>query len=359
MGTSQGIQLQSSLLFHPNVGLPDVPLRKQAIRAKGLHPIGEALVQPKVIPPLHRHQVAKPLMRQFMRNDRTNPVLLCGRHGAFIAKERDLPIGHQAPVFHGASREIRDCNHVHLWQRIRNTKELVVELKRADAALQRKIASGAVAWTCKDASENTTLRLSTHEFEFAHAKGQQVGAHLGGDHKNLLLLAIRASFLAAGRHVGDSCEVAGINHRHYKGGFPGRFIPTREAFSRINGFELGGGHETLHAFGIGVLRTVKSRHLVVQGATEFDFQHTFAHRENFLEANDGRFGFGPQGDGIGLAHGALRWSKARRREHQLMRVHADTIRGHLHVTGNLHHPIKGKLLNVRLQSQIVVLWQHI
>ena len=37
---------------------------------------------------------------------------------------------------------------VHLWQRIRNTKELVVELKRADAALQRKIASGAVAsWT--------------------------------------------------------------------------------------------------------------------------------------------------------------------------------------------------------------------
>ena len=34
-------------------------------------------------------------------------------------------------------------------------------------------------------------------------------------------------------------------------------------------------------------------------------------------------------------------------------------KGGLHVTGNLHHPIKGKLLNVRLQSQIVVLWQYI
>mmetsp|Transcript_62381 Transcript_62381/g.98718 ORF Transcript_62381/g.98718 Transcript_62381/m.98718 type:complete len:299 (+) Transcript_62381:1805-2701(+) len=298
-------------------------------------------------------------MRQFMRNHRTNAVLLCRRHGAFLAKERHLPIGHQAPVFHGASSEIWDGNHVHLWQRIRNPKELIVELQRPDAALQRKTASGAVTWTCKDASENTTLGLSTHEFEFAHAKGQEVGAHLRSHHKYLLLLAIRASFLAARWHVGDRREVAGINHRHYEGSFPGRLIPTREAASGINGFELSGGHESLHALGIRVLRTVESSHLVVQDTTEFDFQHTFAHRENLLEANDGRLGFGPQGDGIGLAHGALRWREARRREHQLMRAHADTIGGHLHVTGNLHHPIKGKLLNVRLQSQIVVLWQHI
>ena len=56
---------------------------------------------------------------------------------------------------------------------------------------------------------------------------------------------------------------------------------------------------------------------------------TFAHRENFLEANDGRFGFALQGDRIGLANGALRRSKTGRREHELMRVHADTIGGHL------------------------------
>jgi len=66
----------------------------------------------------------------------------------------------------------------------------------------------------------------------------------------------------------------------YKGGFPGRFIPTREAFSRINGFELGGGHETLHAFGIGVLRTVKSRHLVLgwmeKPADFWDGQNNFS-----------------------------------------------------------------------------------
>ena len=43
---------------------------------------------------------------------RTNAVLLCRRHGAFLAKERHLPIGHQAPVFHGASSEIWDGNHV-------------------------------------------------------------------------------------------------------------------------------------------------------------------------------------------------------------------------------------------------------
>ena len=49
------------------------------------------------------------------------------------------------------------------------------------------------AWTCKDASKNTTLRLSTHEFEFAHAKGQEVSAHLGGDHKNLLANCLELS----------------------------------------------------------------------------------------------------------------------------------------------------------------------
>ena len=77
---------------------------------------------------------------------------------------------------------------------------------------------------------------------------------------------------------------------------------------------------------------------------------TFAHRENFLEANDGRFGFGPQGDGIGLAHGALRWSKARRREHQLMRVHADTIRGHLIKFGKRKTSHSGKARNAQVHE---------
>ena len=59
--------------------------------------------------------------------------------------------------------------------------------------------------------------------------------------------------LSAKWHVGDSHEIARIDHGHHKGGFPGRFIPTRKATSGINGFELRGGHETLHALGVGVL----------------------------------------------------------------------------------------------------------
>ena len=60
--------------------------------------------------------------------------------------------------------------------------------------------------------------------------------------------------------------------------------------------------------------------------------------------------FGPQGDGIGLAHGALRWSKARRREHQLMRVHADTIRGHLIKFGKRKTSHSGKARNTQVHE---------
>src|ERR1039458_3024824 len=41
-------------------GLVDIPLRMHVGNGLVLHPRGKALVEPDVIPPLHRHQVAEP-----------------------------------------------------------------------------------------------------------------------------------------------------------------------------------------------------------------------------------------------------------------------------------------------------------
>ena len=43
---------------------PHLELRQQVIHAQVLHKGGEPLVQPEVRPPLHRHQIPEPLMRE-------------------------------------------------------------------------------------------------------------------------------------------------------------------------------------------------------------------------------------------------------------------------------------------------------
>src|SRR5205823_1993325 len=45
---------------------PDFPLWIKVCCAFGAHPRGKSFVEPKIIPPSHRYQVAEPLVRHFM-----------------------------------------------------------------------------------------------------------------------------------------------------------------------------------------------------------------------------------------------------------------------------------------------------
>mmetsp|Transcript_10788 Transcript_10788/g.23819 ORF Transcript_10788/g.23819 Transcript_10788/m.23819 type:complete len:246 (+) Transcript_10788:1131-1868(+) len=72
---SQGIQQQRLRLLLADIRLPDVPLREQAVCRESLRPIGETLVQPQVVPPLHCYQVAEPLVGQLVR-DHSGDALL-------------------------------------------------------------------------------------------------------------------------------------------------------------------------------------------------------------------------------------------------------------------------------------------
>ncbi len=64
---------------------------------------------------------------------------------------------------------------------------------------------------------------------------------------------------------------------------------------------------------------------LIQNATEFDFQHTFTHRQNLLKVNDGCFQFRFEGNRRRLAHGTLWWGESCLWQNQLVSMHADAI----------------------------------
>ena len=63
MRGAQGVQTEGSALVANTKLVPQFPLGKQGISSKGLHPARKTLVQPQIVPPAHRDEVAEPLVR--------------------------------------------------------------------------------------------------------------------------------------------------------------------------------------------------------------------------------------------------------------------------------------------------------
>jgi hypothetical protein len=69
------------------------------IRRLRAHPRGEALIEPQVVPPRHRHQVAEPLVRDFVRDDAIDAFLRVRGTGRRIVEKRGVVIRDAAPSF--------------------------------------------------------------------------------------------------------------------------------------------------------------------------------------------------------------------------------------------------------------------
>ena len=78
-----------------------------------LHPGGEALVEPEVVPPLHGDHVAEPLVRHLVGDD-GGDALLGVDAGVLIDEEVGLAIGDAAEVLHGAGLEVGQADEVEL-----------------------------------------------------------------------------------------------------------------------------------------------------------------------------------------------------------------------------------------------------
>ena len=79
----------------------NIPGWLNGINGHIFHHVGKTLIQPEVIPPLHGHQIAEPLMGHFMGNDQGN-LLAAGHTGIVIHQQEDFSVGHQAPILHSS-----------------------------------------------------------------------------------------------------------------------------------------------------------------------------------------------------------------------------------------------------------------
>ena len=95
-----------------------------------LHPGGECLVEPDVVPPFQRHRVAGPLMRQLMRGD-VERTLYVARRRILVEQQQPVAEGDQTGVLHRTGGEVRRGKYVELVPRI---AEAVIVLQRMDDA---------------------------------------------------------------------------------------------------------------------------------------------------------------------------------------------------------------------------------
>mmetsp|Transcript_2671 Transcript_2671/g.10384 ORF Transcript_2671/g.10384 Transcript_2671/m.10384 type:complete len:407 (+) Transcript_2671:1817-3037(+) len=356
VAAAQGIKLQGPLLLHANIRLPDVPLRVQLVRGEGLHPVREALVEPQVVPPAHGDQVAEPLVRQLVRDDRADALLLAGAHRLLVAEQRHLSVRDQAPILHGAGSKVRDRNHIQLRQRIRNTEELVVELERADASLQGIRTLRTAAGAAENPADDTTFRLVPDVLVLADAECQQVGAHVGCLQECLHALAVLSDLRRALRHVRQRREAIWEDQGHHEDGLACGLVPTREAPPGIDGLKLRGGHVLLVALGVCVLGAVEAGHLVVQDAPELDLEDAFADGQHLREAKRAGHLFDLDVDIVGRETlGGVRRRELGAGYHELLRVEGDAVGGLLHVHGDLHAAVEHEALKVGLQRQVILL----
>ena len=70
------------------------------------HHVGKALVEPEIVPPLHRNQVTKPLVSQLVGNDGGDQLFHVERGVVGVKQEVGFPVSYQSPVFHRPGGEV-------------------------------------------------------------------------------------------------------------------------------------------------------------------------------------------------------------------------------------------------------------
>ena len=110
-----------------HVAVEDLPgiaelrgVREAAVRQVG----GERLVQPKVVPPAHGHEVSEPHVGELVEDDLRTDEPLCV--GGRVAEEEAVVERHGADVLHGTGVELRHEELVVLLERERTSEEVRV-----------------------------------------------------------------------------------------------------------------------------------------------------------------------------------------------------------------------------------------
>lgn len=95
----------------PNLAIPEVEVRLESelilegLQAVAGHPLSKALIEPEIVPPLHGHVVAEPMMRQLVGDHQRDDVeVILGR--ILIRQHVLLTEGDYTRILHGIRSEL-------------------------------------------------------------------------------------------------------------------------------------------------------------------------------------------------------------------------------------------------------------
>jgi len=99
----------------------------QVIDGLVAHPRREALVEPQIVPPGHRDEVAEPLVGHLVGDDRGDNLTGDGRAVLRVNQQGSLAVCYRSPVLHRSGGEVRQRYVVEFGQWVRYS-EVVVEV---------------------------------------------------------------------------------------------------------------------------------------------------------------------------------------------------------------------------------------
>jgi hypothetical protein len=112
----------------------------QARRHAAFHPRREAFVEPQVVPPAHRDQVAEPLVRHLVRGGGEDLLAVVLGRDRRVEQQRVFEREDRAPVFHRAEElaAARAGDVVELRQRVAHAEIIVVLAQDRLRGLERE-----------------------------------------------------------------------------------------------------------------------------------------------------------------------------------------------------------------------------
>ena len=185
--------------------LPEPPLRPPVVDDAIGHPGGERLVQPEVVPPRHRDEVAVPHVRELVRDHLARPLVLVERHGRRIEQEQRLAEEHRAGVLHRTGLEVRHGHEVELAVRIRDVEVLLEATQRLGRGLEPELGQVTLPRRVPDADRDVSEASLGGRLERTDGEGEQVRrqqwCRREADH-----VAVGPVVLGLDRAVGDRTE---------------------------------------------------------------------------------------------------------------------------------------------------------
>ncbi len=273
---------QAVLAAHPVGARARLRLRVEVgahgVHRQVLHPRGEGLVEPQVVPPRHGDEVAEPLVREFVRDD-VGVALLLPDGRAVVDVEVAVAEGDEARVLHGARAEVGHRHDVELVVGVRDAEPLLEPREHARRRCERGGELGAVAARSDAAHGQRAIAqrvLRQHgtvdDVEGPHGERQQVHGQRLRDAELEGGAARRRRAPLEGRVAhGDVRRRRGDAHGERR--LDGGLVEARHRLAHVDGLELrehvgrAGELDLVHALEV-VLerRTPGEHHVDVAGA---------------------------------------------------------------------------------------------